>query len=363
MALFERLLRLFPNRVPKEDFFTEVVAHLFEQDHDLLIRWLRDEDVISSNRQYKWSRISTQHSFDALEAHSRASRPDLRIDLWGDDPERKNGTARDVIFVESKIDASEGYNQLRRYADHLAGLSGVRNRVLLYVTRDFDPKDDLPEATQPKVCFKPLRWHGFYQFLEEQQTTPLIREILHFMQSQAMDRSNRFTPAKVSAVMNFRQVQRLMDDILSEKAGQRFKKIMKGKDRGADSFKQFESHRRYVRYARFKGMRYYLGFATYEEVDPDYPSLILSLQVNPASSWHDEGREAFRHIKEKFGWELFSWDASDGYPGVRRVESLRNVLQEDDHVDAIDKRFNEWLNELEEIKQAHQNLPWPEPKN
>ena len=45
MGLFKNLLRLFPESVPQENFFTEVVAYLFRSDPGLLDAWLMYFDL------------------------------------------------------------------------------------------------------------------------------------------------------------------------------------------------------------------------------------------------------------------------------------------------------------------------------
>ena len=40
MSLFTRLLKLHTNSVPLEDFFTELVAYLFDTNKEILYDWL-----------------------------------------------------------------------------------------------------------------------------------------------------------------------------------------------------------------------------------------------------------------------------------------------------------------------------------
>lgn len=47
-----------------------------------------------------------------------------------------------LIFVESKLGSAEGADQLWRYADHLRNAEGAERKTLVYVTRDYDPKEE-----------------------------------------------------------------------------------------------------------------------------------------------------------------------------------------------------------------------------
>ena len=71
-------------------------------------------------------------------------------------------------MIESKIGSGEGQEQLRRYAEHLDKLTGVDGKALLYITRDYDPKDlgEILTGLDDNTRFKQLRWHDFYRFLQ-----------------------------------------------------------------------------------------------------------------------------------------------------------------------------------------------------
>jgi hypothetical protein len=47
-SLLGRVLRLFPESVPLEDLFTEVVARLFETRPQLCLAWLEDIGLLTS---------------------------------------------------------------------------------------------------------------------------------------------------------------------------------------------------------------------------------------------------------------------------------------------------------------------------
>jgi PD-(D/E)XK nuclease superfamily len=148
MSLFNRLLKLHNGSTPLEDFFTELVAHLFSTNKEVLSDWLKHLDLIDTNADLD-AYISTQQTFERLSHHFSDSRPDIIIELI-------DGNNRDIIFIESKIGSSEGCNQLQRYAEILDKFPGFRNKFLIYITRDFEPKDretifqGIPESKVPE---------------------------------------------------------------------------------------------------------------------------------------------------------------------------------------------------------------------
>lgn len=64
-----------------------------------------------------------------------------------------------MVMLESKISSKEGPEQLKRYAEHLHAMTGFKGKALLYVTRDYDPKDPGEVLTDldGNIRFKQLR--------------------------------------------------------------------------------------------------------------------------------------------------------------------------------------------------------------
>jgi hypothetical protein len=93
-------------------------------------------------------------------------------------------------------------------------LSGFRNKFLIYITHDFEPKDKtviFTEIPESQVYFKQARWHQFYQFLKTQTNTMLVEEIIKFMQEHQMAHSNQFSSIDVIALGNFTNSLKLME--------------------------------------------------------------------------------------------------------------------------------------------------------
>ena len=244
MSLLSRLLRFHGGTVRLEDYFTEIFAHLLSTYPDLCLAWLNQSGVLPEKEKYSRINVTTQRSFDALEAHQHSSRPDVVIELSeGFSPEAAHDgraveapvTPTDVVFVESKIGSREGDEQLKRYAEQLSDIPGVRRRKLVYVTRGYDPKDadaivgGLRGSDAP-VGFLPLRWHGFYKTLDDYraQSLPgsdLIQEVLLFMKQNGMSQTNRLSAADVVAHSGMSKMLAFMRETLSGEVEARLREV------------------------------------------------------------------------------------------------------------------------------------------
>jgi hypothetical protein len=76
------LLRLNSGSVPLKDFFTEVVAHLFEAEPEACLTWIEHAGLLSQKKRSGVT-VTTQYSLDALEDHATGSRPDMLVTASG----------------------------------------------------------------------------------------------------------------------------------------------------------------------------------------------------------------------------------------------------------------------------------------
>jgi hypothetical protein len=138
MPLLRSLFRLFPTgAVALEDFHTEVAAHVMGSLPDATLSWLRE---ISATKLTTVDEVivTTQEELSALELHATGSRPDIAIRL------AKDGK-RELIYLESKIGATEGNRQLSRYAEHLHRRPEQR-KALIFITRSYEAKGGVHSA-------------------------------------------------------------------------------------------------------------------------------------------------------------------------------------------------------------------------
>ncbi len=369
MSLFQKLLKLHGSnpspenpKTPLEDFFTEIVAHLFSTNHSLLLDWLQYVEILNSD-DYLGIGITTQRTYKHPESE-QDKRPDIIIEFTG-------SNAYDIIFIESKIGSQEGYNQLPDYAEILDSLSSYRHKFLLYITRDFDPKEEahvLANIPNSKVNFKQLRWYQLYQFLNKlQRQSDLIQEIIQFMQEHRMAQNNQFSAVDVLALANFRSPLKLMEQTMWGKTAQKFEEVLDSHKninfRKRRALQNIQWHNRYIMGAWMPEKWWcYLGF-DFRPLDnsyfpDDYPLVRLVLQIDPKSSRRQEIIQSFWKIYEEFNWRGYSLHEPERWSHIALEKSLRDFLVEDDHVVAIENFFLDALNQLQTIKIQYPQLPW-----
>ncbi|MBD2520992.1 PD-(D/E)XK nuclease family protein [Nostoc sp. FACHB-133] len=278
MSLFSNLLNLHSGRKPLEDFFTEIIAYFLSLNNDILLGWLKHYSIISDNN-YSSIKISTQQEHKGLESHTEDSRLDIVVEL-------SNDLSTDVIFIESKIGAKDGNNALKKYAEILSNLPNVRHRILIYITRDYDPKDEIKTPAfnlEPKVNFYQLRWHQFYARLQQYSTDILAQEILIFMRKNGMSHTNQFSPVDLLTMVNYNKTLNLMESTLGEEVQREFKLAFGGVINGAASMTQWRSYSRYIIYTKFSGDNLWCGLGYFNfnsDTLTEYPYLGIFLEVS-----------------------------------------------------------------------------------
>lgn len=353
MALFTRLLKLHTGSVPLEDFFTELVAYLFDTNKEILYDWLI-EIGLSDVKNYSGIYISTQREFDPLDGDNTGNRPDVVIELIDD-----NG--HDIIFIESKVGSTAMPDQLQRYAKVLDRMTNFRHKFLFFITRDFEPKDkaaifkDIP--TSP-VQFKQLRWHQFCRFLRSRPDTMLIQEIILFMEKYNMAHNNQFSSVDVITLVNFTKSLKLMEEIMWGKVSTEFKSVLGAIRNKASALTQVQAHGRYLMTAYMSNWWCGLGFILNTEDLTGYPRVCLILEVAPNSSHRAEIIAAMKDIAKKDGWESRHLGDSNTWSSVVREKSLQDFLSKVDHVISIEEFFLQALIELRDIRSEYPNLPW-----
>ncbi|MBD2080399.1 PD-(D/E)XK nuclease family protein [Leptolyngbya sp. FACHB-17] len=355
MSLFSRLLHLNTGSIPLEDFFTELVAYLFSKNQEILYAWLEDLNLLDTNT-YLDVHISTQREFEPLDGHLLGGRPDLLIELV-------DNRSSSLIFIESKIASQEGYEQLSRYAEILHKLPGFHKKILLYITRDFEPKDktvifkNIPDSI---VHFKQLRWHQFHRFLQSYTGTILVQEVIEFMNEHQMAHNNQFSSIDVIALANFTKSLKLMEEAMWGEVSQRFEKVLGAIKRQNAALTQMQLHGRYLMTADMPSGKWWcgLGFILKTSSLTDYPTVRLMLEVAPSSNRRIEIIDAMKDIYKQYNWQGYGLNDAKAWSGIAREKSLQDFLSEEDHIAAIKQFFLQTLEELEKIKNEYSNLPW-----
>ncbi|MEA5626679.1 PD-(D/E)XK nuclease family protein [Nostoc sp. UHCC 0251] len=358
MSLFTNLLNLHSGNKPREDFFTEIVAYFLSLNNDILLDWLKHHSIISDDN-YSSIKISTQQEHQALAIHTEDSRLDIVVEL-------STGLNTDVIFIESKIGAKDGNNALKKYADILSNLPNVRHRILIYITRDYDPKEEIKTPAfnlEPKVSFYQLRWHQFYARLQQHTTDILAQEILIFMRKNGMSHTNQFSSVDLLTMVNYNKTLNLMESTLGEEVQREFKLAFGGVINGAASRTQWKWSSRYIIYTRFSGNNFWCGLG-YFNLNPDssteYPYLGICLEVSSGFVERPKIIESMQNvINDKPNiWTPENLTILPAWSAIFYRKSLQEFLSEKDQLSAIKLFFQESIKELKTVQEQYFDFPW-----
>ncbi|MGO8930710.1 MAG: hypothetical protein ACLQU3_27950 [Limisphaerales bacterium] len=365
MSLFKQLEKLYhPDRSQDENAHTEIVAQVLRNSDELTLGWLRSLGVTKLAKADN-IRIKTQETFAKLRESDPGSRPDITIRIVADGK-------KELIFVESKHDAVQGYDQLQHYADQL---DAARSReafdriALVFITRDYEPAQP-PQTTVPLLfTFKGTRWFEFYQHLKarvKKNSDGLAEQLKLFMEEKRMSLGNQFRSTDLVAMESFLSAKALMDETLdgiSEKAtkilGQPFTKIKYAID-------QMRDLKRYLIYSEFMGSDRRAGFQCligywFPHENPDEPVWVgIALASNPKAPVHRQLNQAFRDWSLKSGgsWAAYQIDDETAWSWIRKVKAVRSFMGGEDHVGAIKDYLLALLEDVREFKKAYPSLPW-----
>jgi hypothetical protein len=199
---------------PEEDYFTEIIGHLFVERPKLLYNWLEnlgipvpDKTILPNIRPQKPFRADLSGRYDLF----------IEIDQPG---------WRQLVAIESKIASSEGPGQLCKYIKDLTARLGENVRAaLIYVTRNIELAKDLDTGA---ICSKQRRWKDFVEFLDSQddkQTDWLVRETIAFMKESRIGIPFDITEDHLSAFVHFSECLALFDEVLDNKVAVEFQKL------------------------------------------------------------------------------------------------------------------------------------------
>ncbi|MEA5550409.1 PD-(D/E)XK nuclease family protein [Anabaena cylindrica UHCC 0172] len=366
MSLFTKLLKLHSDKKPCEDFFTIIVAHFLDLNQDILIAWLKDHSIINKDN-YLSIRISTQKSHKGLPIHTEDSRIDIQVEL-------SNGRDTDLIFIESKIGAKDVNNNLEKYAHILSNSQNIRHRILIYITRDDDPKNKIKTFASnlsPQVSFYELRWYQFYDALNKYEFDPLKIEILKFMEDNQMFQKKQFSDNDLLSMKNFNKAIKLIDKTFNETDTCIFKtEFIENFTDGTKTKKAFKMQpkidRAYTirKELESRNFRCELGyFHLAEDILPKDTHLGVYLGVHRKYSNFESCCKSMKTISEDKQNKWILDNKLSIWRAISYTKSLQEILSDKDHLSAIQKHFLHCIEELKDIRKEYPDLPWSDLKS
>lgn len=355
MSLFKQLERLHrSDRFQREDFLTEIVAQVLQNSQELTLEWLRSLKVTDLKKAT--SRVRTQAKFEKLPGHDTDSRPDMLVELFSED-------CKELIFIESKVDAMQGGTQLQRYADHLAAekeRKGLTKTSLVFITLDYESATN-PRPQDSSFIFRLTRWFEFYQKLKAhsgKNSDGLAEQLKLFMEENHMSVGNQFRSTDLVAMENIISAMALIEETLEGEAVEKAKQILGNAKLEKKDHAQLRTHRRHIVWSDLKnGFECCFGYYFPHE-NPDEP-VWIGIELG-ASLARNEAIQAFR---EWVGKSCGSWTIREfndvAWVSIRKGNSIRSLIGGDDHVGAIKKHLLDLLDEVGRFKTTYPGLSWP----
>jgi|GEM_PF-2849635 len=335
-SLFSRLFkyRSSDKRVQQENFLTEIFAFLLK--NPALVAAFLNECGVAIQGQPENIKIDTQQSFST---YPERIQPDIFVRFFVDNQKW-------LVFIENKVGAREGENQLDRYLGYLSKeVNKDTNCALLYLTRYYDPKLVDPPLG---VIFKPIRWGQVYSILAKFEDNVFVSQARLFMEENNLSLSRDFSTNEITAMMHWNTVRTMMDNSLEE-AQERLKQIT-----GIKRLYQ-EDVGDYL-YIAGKSLAieigYYLEDIAKEATDEDFPYVGSAIVVYPEHRNREQITSAFMEFEKKGrNWKLRG-DPKDKNDEiwVEKLLLLKEFMKSKDHISSIQQWFlKEILPDIEEF--------------
>ncbi len=181
-TLFIELLKLYSDsstKTPFEDFTTEILSGILQSDQGLLDKFVNTILGITGNDFSVTTQVSYSNS---------------KIDMVFEN-------ATTLCFLENKVEATEGYEQLSKYANILIQEGAQRHIFLRYCTKYYDKKSAEEYIPLDNKHFSQFRWLDVYKFLHDHdQTYPIVDAFLTFLEENNMSSIPEFTERDILAM-------------------------------------------------------------------------------------------------------------------------------------------------------------------
>jgi len=199
--MFDNLLRLYSsnrNKIPLEDFTTEILVGILKYDDELLKKFISDFLDLKSDR----IKITTQKYY-LLDNDINCI---VDIVIEGD---------KEICFIENKVNSKEGYKQLERYSKILDEFSNKGfNTKLAYCTKVFENKK------LQNHSFFHYNWHQLSQFIYLNHSEKLSLTFINYLKNNNMSTDMTIKTGDILALENLPKILSLMhrniDNVIPE---------------------------------------------------------------------------------------------------------------------------------------------------
>ncbi len=330
--LFSRLFsyRQREKTSPIENFLSELLAYCIETDSkfykDLCKQCLKIQDN-------KFISISTQSNYEEF------GRPDIEI-----------VTDKHDILIENKIDASEGAEQLNRYASILTHKKAAgRQKIVVYLTKHYQTKSLINKDIQ-LIC---IRWYEIHTIISA-GNTEVTRCLKNFLENLNMDKNFNFTVNELNSLTKIHTTFEKMDELL-ERVKSKVKDNFDGYSNSASRSSSL-SDNVYQNYVdlKYKKLQYRLniGFTWFESE----PSVWVGLEFNSKKFQMESDFISVLDVELKTNHKWVSEEYGSYWYYYKSKPIKEFEIGEKDQILSMEKYLTEHLGTLIKLKLKHKKL-------
>jgi len=312
--LFSQLLKLYRNnlaRIPLEDFITEAFTGVLYSSEVLIDKFVNEVLRVNGVGFH-------------LETQKRYNSNSSIIDMVFENEEC-------ICFVENKVESSEGYEQLNKYAKILS--ESNKKSYLFYCTKYFDKKDGQNYTDLGCEKFLQYKWSDVYDFLYKNRINNIVKMFLSFLEEESMNSIQDFSQEDIVCMKRMFTTISKMSEIFQFLTPEFEKYFGSPKTRDNPAVKQIQKYNQYAMWtdailAGKKHSEILLAFSFEDDLSPK-----LRIQI-----WCDNGHEQYEKFVEVSKKEL-------PYANCYITQKGINVWFDADLTDFISKE-----NQFDEIK-------------
>lgn len=368
-SLLGTLFKLKSSRKEQtEDFVTEILAYLFK-DPAFLISFLNNIGL-NLKDDVRFS-ISTRAYLKKINELDTDSIPDIIM-------VNKNYS----IYIENKIDAEEGFEQLKRYAKQLEVNGEKKKKILLYITKKYNKKEckTIHEScicinsydNVDQIIFHQLRWFDVYGFLSEfvknkNLTNPLAEDFLVFMKNLNLDMKSHFSLEDQKVLLGINRVLRICDATLDGEILNSFKEVTNRKKIEPPKLTKIkEENIKYMcKSTQLNGMTIYLGYSLNEKNGSPLTQLMIEIKKpkknEDSTKYFDILLDIDNNMEYQVGntnWKKYkNMVPESNFFGVQLSKKIGEFESKKEQVYNIQHFFKDALRSLEKIKEKNE-LPF-----
>ena len=332
--MFLSLLQLYKkysaSSVPLEDYNTECFKGILELYPEIKESFIYDFLKLPEDNYY-------------LKTQLRKELPDTMnciVDfvLEGDN---------NICFIENKVESSEGWQQLTRYANVLDIYYPNKNKFLFYCTKYSDEKNQNGEYFQ--YNFKQFKWYEVAKFLKRFKQNELINNYLQFLNYNGMEQDYTFRAENFLTMQNFRKTIDILEFHINNSKSNFEKKFSKNNTNKNTNWDQLKFHKRLAYF-----IKNVLGYDSEILYAISLENLELKTQIwlSKANLNYDEFLKIdikdtqFLKIKNDFGAIIFM------------KEDLGKFMNKENSDILIKEWFSKSFDEIESLILKNNHLKW-----